>query len=47
MVAPTPMPTDTLVLSPGLRVGVEVSAGVLSVARPALMAFEKGNQLIW
>lgn len=43
MVAPTPMPTDAPVLSPELPVGVEVAAGVLMVARLAMMAFEKGN----
>jgi hypothetical protein len=41
MVAPTPMWTDAPVLSPELSVGVEVAAGGNSVARPALMAFEK------
>lgn len=37
------MPADAPVLSPELPVGVEVAAGVLMVARLAMMAFEKGN----
>lgn len=38
MVAPTPMPADSPVLSPELPAGVELASGGGSVARPALMA---------